>query len=154
MAKSARYYYDADAVREEGPTYKRKASGYQSVEYLAAHPDGKQGAFSRRDVVTHGRNRRSVWTVTTKPFRGAHFAVFPPDLIEPCVKAGSAVGDLVLDPFMGSGTTALVAYGLGRDYLGIELNPDYVEMANGRLQELPLRMQWSTNAGAMPSERR
>lgn len=82
-----------------------------------------------------GRNKRSVWTVTTKPFKGAHFATFPPDLIEPCVLAGSRVGDMVLDPFNGAGTTGLVALKHGRKYLGLELNPEYCEITVGRLSK-------------------
>ena len=70
------------------------------------------------------RNKRSVWIVTTKPYKGAHFATFPPDLIRPCIRAGAPFGAIILDPFLGSGTTAAVATQLGRSYLGIELNPD------------------------------
>lgn len=81
------------------------------------------------------KNKRSVWNVTTKPYSGAHFAVFPTDLIEPCIKAGSKVGDIVLDPFMGSGTTAQVAQSLGRKYLGCELNEDYKILQNKRLMQ-------------------
>ena len=79
------------------------------------------------------KNKRSVWSVTNKPYKGAHFAVFPPDLISPCILAGSRVGDLVLDPFMGSGTTAMVSKQLGRDYLGCELHSDYSELAEKRI---------------------
>jgi len=82
-----------------------------------------------------GKNKRNVWTVTTKPFRGAHFAVFPPDLIEPCIKAGCPVGGTVLDPFGGSGTTGLVANNLGRDAVLIELNKDYVDIAKKRIND-------------------
>jgi DNA modification methylase len=80
------------------------------------------------------RNRRSVWTAGTKPYRGAHFATFPPGLIEPCISAGAPVGGLVLDPFLGSGTTAEVATRLRRHYIGIELNPVYVKLARVRLR--------------------
>ena len=80
-------------------------------------------------------NKRNVWTVTTKPFRGAHFAVFPPDLIEPCIKAGCPVGGTVLDPFGGSGTTGLVANNLGRNAVLIELNENYVDIAKKRLDD-------------------
>ena len=81
------------------------------------------------------RNKRSVWTVTTKPYKGAHFAVFPTDLIEPCIKAGSEEGDVVLDPFMGSGTTAVVSKSLGRHYIGCELNEEYGKLIQKRLSE-------------------
>ena len=81
------------------------------------------------------RNKRSVWTVNKKPYKGAHFATYPPELIEPCIKAGSEVGDIVLDPFMGSGTTAAVAKSLGRDYIGCELHEDYGNLIEKRVGE-------------------
>ncbi|NQU42146.1 site-specific DNA-methyltransferase [bacterium] len=83
-----------------------------------------------------GRNRRSVWTIATQPYSEAHFATFPPALVEPCVLAGSRPGDTILDPFNGAGTTGMVALQLGRDYIGIELNPEYVEMTRKRLAPL------------------
>jgi DNA modification methylase len=82
---------------------------------------------------TGRRNKRSVWTVTTKPYKGAHFATFPPDLIEPCILAGAPAGGVVLDPFMGSGTTAAVAIANGRNYLGCELNPAYKALQDARI---------------------
>jgi len=86
-------------------------------------------------VVSNTKNKRSVWTVTNKPYKGAHFAVFPSDLIEPCIKAGSEEGDIVLDPFMGSGTTAVVSKSLNRHYIGCELNEDYGKLQKKRLSE-------------------
>lgn len=80
-----------------------------------------------------GRRRRSVWSINTRPFRGAHFAVFPPELVEVCMKAGSEEGDVVLDPFLGSGTVGLVANNLGRNWIGIELNEEYADIARERL---------------------
>jgi DNA modification methylase len=80
------------------------------------------------------RNRRSVWSVPTRPYKGAHFATFPPALIEPCVQAGSREGDIVLDPFMGSGTTAEVALRHGRRFLGCELNPEYKQLQDERIE--------------------
>ena len=80
-----------------------------------------------------GRNLRSVWTITTQPFSEAHFATFPTALVEPCIKAGTTTGDLVLDPFAGSGTTGVVALRLGRRFIGIELNQEYCEMAERRI---------------------
>jgi DNA modification methylase len=79
------------------------------------------------------RNRRSVWTVTTKPFKGAHFATFPPDLIEPCILAGCPKSGTILDPFLGSGTTAYVAAKHGRQSVGIELNEDYLPLIRERM---------------------
>jgi len=84
-------------------------------------------------AITETRNKRSVWTVSTKPFKEAHFATFPEDLIEPCILAGCPEGGVVLDPFMGSGTTAKVAYRLRRNYIGFELNPEYIKIAEKRL---------------------
>jgi DNA modification methylase len=82
-----------------------------------------------------GRNKRSVWTIATAPFPEAHFATFPPALVEPCIKAGCPAGGTVLDPFLGTGTTALVADRLGRSAIGIELNPAYAEMARQRIAD-------------------
>jgi site-specific DNA-methyltransferase (adenine-specific) len=90
-----------------------------------------------REPADHGglRNRRSVWPVNTKPFVGAHFATFPPDLIRPCIQASTQPGDFVLDPFFGSGTVGVTCQEEERQYIGIELNPDYVALAARRLQE-------------------
>jgi site-specific DNA-methyltransferase (adenine-specific) len=89
------------------------------------------------DAVTgERRNRRSVWTVTTKPFKGAHFATFPPDLIEPCVLAGCPKGGTVLDPFGGSGTTGGVAVANGRNAVLCELNPEYAQMVGARVASI------------------
>ena len=86
-----------------------------------------------------GRNKRDVWTVATVNFSGAHFAVFPPKLIEPCILAGCPEGGTILDPFSGSGTTGMVALCHGRNYIGIELNPGYVEMSKRRsMDDTPL----------------
>jgi site-specific DNA-methyltransferase (cytosine-N4-specific) len=84
----------------------------------------------------NGRNRRTVWSIPTQPFKGAHFATFPPALIEPLVRSTSRPGDFVLDPFLGSGTTALVAGQLGRKYVGVEINPDYVKISLARLRSV------------------
>ena len=86
------------------------------------------------------RNRHSVWTVATKPYSGAHFATFPPNLIKPCILAGSAPGDIVLDPFLGSGTTAMVAQSLGRRWVGCELNSDYEELQRERTGQLGIEL--------------
>jgi DNA modification methylase len=105
LSKSARYYYDAEAVDEEGV------------------------------VVNSKRNRRSVWTVTTMPYKGAHFATFPPKLIEPCILAGCPVGGVVLDPFVGSGTTSVVCVKHNRGCVGIDVNKDYLELAKQRIDD-------------------
>ena len=86
-------------------------------------------------AVSDKKNKRSVWSITNKPYKGAHFATYPPDLIEPCILAGSEKGDIILDPFMGSGTTAMVAKSLGRDYIGCELHEDYGNLIQKRVQD-------------------
>jgi site-specific DNA-methyltransferase (adenine-specific) len=86
------------------------------------------------------RNKRSVWTVPTRSYKGAHFATFPPELIRPCILAGSPRGGLVFDPFTGSGTTALVAIQEGRDFIGCELNAEYCTLADERLRGVTTRL--------------
>jgi DNA modification methylase len=140
LTKSQKYYYDHVSIKEplkgEPETRNKNAEGYQA-DY--AHGD----RFSKGERVFGAdglANKRSVWTVTTKPYEGAHFAVFPQDLIEPCIMAGAPVGGVVLDPFMGSGTTAQVAQHLGRKYLGCELNPEYKPLQDKRLRQLSLEL--------------
>lgn len=96
---------------------------------------GHKGSLMADGTIHLKRNKRSVWNVTTKPFKDAHFATFPPDLIEPCIKAGTPSWGTVLDPFMGAGTTGLVAKKLGRHWLGIEINEEYIRMAEKRIKE-------------------
>lgn len=131
LSKSDRYYFDADAIKEpsayDGPPKPGK-SAQTAYTGLPVHT-GHLGVGGRDGK----RNKRSVWTVTTKPYAGAHFATFPPDLIEPCVLAGSHPGGVVFDPFMGSGTTAAVAAKHGRLGIGCELNPEYVELIRQRV---------------------
>ena len=90
-------------------------------------------SFAVKDLV-ETRNKRSVWTIATQPFSEAHFATFPEKLVEPCILAGSSIGSTVLDPFCGSGTTGVVALRYGREFIGIELNPEYVAMAKRRIE--------------------
>lgn len=147
LSKSPRYYFDNEAIKEPsaqdpkvfgrgGATASRGKQGY------AAASGGKQNRAQRDHSGGHGttgfRNRRSVWTVGTRPFAGAHFATFPPDLIEHCILAGSPSDGVVLDPFFGAGTTGLVAQKHGRNCVGIELNPDYIAIANERLGLAPV----------------
>lgn len=162
LTKSARYYYDAAAIRTPYVESTRKqfevpyageatkdfaSSGAQNASAVKQRIVDKQRGHGRRhagfndrwDALTkeeqaaNGANARSVWTIAPKPFRGAHFATFPPDLVEKCVKAGSKVGDVVLDPFGGSGTTALVARRLGRRGVCVDLSLEYARMARSRL---------------------
>lgn len=160
LSKSPRYYYDREAASEPctqstidrvnqanlenqvGSTrVQGKTNGNMKAVVRKQDETGNrqytgfnERFFSKEAAPT--RNRRSVWTVTTKPFKGAHFATFPPDLIEPCILAGSRPGDIVLDPFMGSGTTAGVALKHGRQYLGCELNPEYGLLHEARIAKI------------------
>jgi DNA modification methylase len=129
MSKSARYHYDAKAISEAfaGEPYAGSSNG--------AILNGDRADKGRTiGMTTDKRNKRSVWTVTTQAFSEAHFATFPPDLIEPCVKAGCPKGGTVLDPFGGAGTTGLVSDRLDRDAILIELNPEYAAMAERRIK--------------------
>jgi DNA modification methylase len=126
LTKQPKYHFDNDAMKEPAKyagddrgsrTDSRRGTSMNAMS-------GKTGEF---------RNKRSVWSIVTKPFRGAHFAVMPEALVEPCVLAGSAKGDTVLDPFSGSGTVGVVALRHGRNYIGVELNPDYAELSRNRI---------------------
>jgi len=132
LTKSGRYYYDADAIKEPSvyPDDNRKARSKPDQKRMPT----EQIAGVRPGSATYTtRNKRSVWTVPSAPYKDAHFATFPPALIEPCVLAGCPVGGKVLDPFNGSGTTGAVACAHGRNYIGIELNPDYIEISHARI---------------------
>ena len=100
----------------------------------------RNGLLTAQQKIYEFSNKRDVWTVPTKPYKGAHFAVYPEELIEPCVMAGSRVGDIVLDPFFGSGTTGAVAQKLGRQYIGCELNKEYEFLQKERLQQTAMEL--------------
>lgn len=159
LAKSGRYYYDGDAIKEpatfEGPNgrqlspyaqgfarrtpeeeQERRARSGNKARKLGEER-GRPGSHIGGSVPWEGvtRNKRSVWTVCTEPYLGAHFATYPRDLVRPCVLAGSRVGDVVFDPFLGSGTTAEVAQELGRQWVGCELNPEYVKLQAARTRQ-------------------
>jgi DNA modification methylase len=143
MSKSQRYYYDADAIKDDAvdeESYNgRRFRGPKSIYLNNAIPAKmNHQSFDKKNNELQGKtyekvNKRSVWTVTTRPFGEAHFATFPERLIVDMIKAGCPEGGVVLDPFMGAGTTALVARKLNRNYVGVELNSSYVEIANKRL---------------------
>jgi len=135
LSKSAKYYYNAQAVQEDATSKKGGASFGKQNGKEAAVAARMQSREYDRPIYTK-RNRRSVWTVATKSYKGAHFATFPPKLIEPCILAGSPIGGTVLDPFAGSGTTLRVTADNGRHAIGIELNPDYIALAHKRLAEV------------------
>ncbi len=131
LTKQPKYYFDSEAIKEDGVIKAGTKGAKGSAERAATA--GVNSRPPEYKVYDGKRNKRSVWTVTTKPFKGAHFATFPPDLIEPCVLAGAPVGGTVFDPFGGAGTTALVAMKHGRRAIMSELNPEYVAMAHKRL---------------------
>jgi DNA modification methylase len=140
LSKSGRYYFDSEAMKE--PAAQGVKTGQSTFNGVTADGDTKTqstvirhglGASTLRSTPDGTRNRRSVWSVATRPYKGAHFAAFPPALIEPCILAGSRPCDIVLDPFMGSGTTAQVALQHGRQYLGCELNPEYEALQQQRI---------------------
>ena len=139
FAKSQRYWYDADAVRE-------KAIGGGGGDFMAAHETVQpaHGGISRTGRWAHGgnkraaittRNRRSVWTIPHEPFSGEHYAAYPSRLAEICIMGGCQAGGIVLDPFIGSGTTALAARRIGRNFIGCDLSPEYVAIARARLAQ-------------------
>jgi len=131
LSKSERYFFDSEAMREDA--VKGAAGSSFNTGKTATHQMGRSSEAER--VEDGKRNRRSVWTVATRPYKGAHFATFPPALIEPCILAGSRPGDIVLDPFMGSGTTAAVSLQHGRQYLGCELNAEYGPLQEQRITQ-------------------
>jgi len=158
LTKSARYYYDADAIKEEATTFENGPHGvvrdvlyhYNSKtnNYPKAYLKNIKGDMSERGVTrtTEGlnlktqsektkenRNKRSVWSITTKPYKEAHFATFPEEIPRTCILAGSKKGDTILDPFAGAGTVGYVCEKLDRKFIGIELNPQYTKMAEDRI---------------------
>ena len=153
LTKSAKYYYDADAIKEPVSENSIKRAEYG---WHCDRPSTKNASMNGKGIHTkkmgnrfvnkEGRNKRSVWKINTQPYKEAHFAVFPEKIPELCIKAGSRVGDTVLDPFFGSGTTGYVAQRLQRKWIGIELNPEYIKIAEQRfLQQELFTMTGETN---------
>lgn len=135
MTKSPRYFYDSEAIREplaESSVGRLKQDIESQAGSTRAHGDVGLVVKAMGDI-DRGRNKRSVWSVPVARYKEAHFAVYPPALIEPCILAGSEPGDTVLDPFSGSGTTGEVALLNGRDYIGVELNPEYADLSDRRI---------------------
>jgi DNA modification methylase len=137
FSKKPKYYFDNKIIKEDcvGKDERKWKANYQDVGSVI-QGDSNAGIKRTKRYSSDGdfkRNKRSVWTVTTKPFKEAHFATYPKDLIEPCVLAGCPEGGTVLDPFGGSGTTCIVAQENNRNAIMIELNPEYVEIAKNRI---------------------
>jgi DNA modification methylase len=150
LSKSQHYYYDHEAIKEPAaydgrkdtllkgsPKYEKGVVPGQVEHSMAAKGHERWKKNERGEYV---RNKRSVWTIPTKPFKEAHFATYPPDLIEPCILAGCREGGIVLDPFMGSGTTGLVAKQQNKNYIGFEMNSDYCDIANKRIHDQEAQM--------------
>ena len=144
LSKKPQYYFDNDAIREPHKRLWDESNGGNmsdvghkkngKIEEKNTHPKG----YPLPNEL--GANKRDVWTINTKPYSGSHFAVFPTELIEPCILAGSQVGDIVLDPFFGSGTTGQVSQQLGRKWIGCELNKDYESLQNERVSQQGLEL--------------
>ncbi len=136
MSKSKKYYYDNEAIKEPardwGTRDRSKGKYHNPGTGLQPH-SGLTKSYSKK-------NKRSVWTVNKKPYKGAHFATYPEELIEPCILAGSEKGDIVLDPFMGSGTTAAVAKKNSRAYIGCELHEEYASLQTDRISTIPNKL--------------
>ena len=133
FSKNKKYFYDNEAIKEPAKdwgTRDRTNGKYHNTGTGLAPHSGLSKSYDRK-------NKRSVWSITNKPYKGAHFAVFPPDLIEPCILAGSEQGDIILDPFMGSGTTGMVAKKHFRSYIGCELHEDYASLQTDRIDSIP-----------------
>jgi DNA modification methylase len=134
LTKSAKYFFDSVAIKEPSMALGTTAIRFGGNKY-GDSDDPKHATKSGNTYVDSGtRNKRSVWTLSPKPFTGAHFAVMPEALVEPCILAGSKPDDLVLDPFAGSGTVGVVALRHGRNFVGTELNPEYAEIARQRIE--------------------
>jgi DNA modification methylase len=132
LSKNAKYYFDHKAIQtvSKGLTLHDRSARISRKRFPTKTINGIRKGAGPYEMA----NRRSVWSITVKPFKGNHFATFPPELPELCIKAGSRKGDIILDPFMGAGTTAIAAQNLGRNYIGFELNAEYVKMAKMRLK--------------------
>lgn len=145
LTKSPRYFFDNEAIKEpiaessrqrlEQPTFNDQEGGQKDYGRTGVNANRSARKALENFAQNHNglRNKRDVWTIPTRPFKGAHFAVMPEALVEPCVLAGSQEGDLVLDPFAGSGTVGVVARKHGRSFIGIELNPEYAALAQDRI---------------------
>lgn len=135
MSKNASYFYDHEAIKEDSIWANDPRAGQGGLEYDGKR-QGQDGTGQEAFVtITDKKNKRDVWNVAVKSYKEAHFATYPPELITPCILAGSKEGDTVLDPFSGSGTTGEVALQHGRNYIGLELNPDYAKLSEKRLTQ-------------------
>ena len=133
LSKNKNYYYDHEAIKEKAVGERWGGNTPINMDKTKDTSNQFSGLTRKRKMLYEKRNKRSVWKITNRPYKGAHFATFPPDLVRPCIMAGSRKDDVILDPFIGSGTTALVAKELGRHYLGCELHENYGRLIQQRL---------------------
>lgn len=142
LSKSPHYYFDYEAIQEDAVCKddRRKDSG--RIEYDGKRAEQEDTSFAQQSFVkiVEKRNKRDVWSVTTKAVRESHFATYPEELVEPCILAGCRRGGVILDPFFGSGTTGRVALHLNRHYIGIELNPEYIDIAHNRTNNVQMSL--------------
>lgn len=134
MSKNKTYYYDYEAIKEPCVTNSKTVRNRDNEKLNNTPGRSKSGGLKTNNY--EKKNKRDVWTIATKPFKGAHFATFPETLIEPCVLAGCPENGIILDCFMGAGTVGVVAKKHNRHYLGIELNPEYIKIAEERIQKV------------------
>lgn len=145
MSKNEKYYYDNEAISEKLLTIPHKPGNILHKDKISG-PNDRGGCSQWEDTNERTwcksgfKNKRSVWTVNTKPYKEAHFATFPPKLIEPCILAGCPKGGIVLDPFIGSGTTGMVARQLQRNFIGIDLNSEYCKLSERRVKTVQLHL--------------
>ena len=140
LSKNRKYYYNHEAIKEKAVGERWGGNKPINMDNTKDTDNTFSGLTRPRKMVYDKRNKRSVWKVTTKPYKGAHFAVFPEELVEPCILAGSKENDIILDPFMGSGTTAMVAKKNSRAYLGCELNKEYATLQTDRISTIPAKL--------------
>ena len=138
LTKSPKYFYDIDAIREISEGLGKTNIRFGGNKYGDSDDKHHQTKSGNKYIDSGFRNKRSVWKITTKPYKEAHFATFPMELPITCIKAGCPEGGIVLDPFFGSGTTGLAAQELSRHWVGIELNPEYIEIAKRRTSQSTL----------------
>ena len=134
LSKSPKYYFDNEAIKEDAKFPEGPTASHAIKKGIGEYGMDTRGGLNKVGEIEK-KNKRSVWTITTKPFKGAHFAVFPPDLIEPCILAGCPENGTVLDPFGGAGTTGLVADRLGRNAILIEINNKFADIAKNRIHD-------------------
>ena len=137
FAKNKKYYFDNKSIQEDARNWgtRDRTNGKYTSGHAPILGGNHAGLVGKEWEENPKKNKRSVWTISTKPFKGAHFAVYPIKLIEPCILAGCPKDGVVLDPFSGSGTTGIVAINNGRNYIGLELNPEYAEMSLERIKD-------------------